>query len=421
MFTLIKILWNILTGAHTHLKWLKERDKEYSLETTQYSRYSDPWLIFTILALMSIGLTMVYSASIVRSGVVFKNPEHFFHNQVGFMIGGLFCMWLVSKIPYQVWGNFAYVNFTLSILLLCLVFSPLGKSVNGAHRWINFGFNFQPVEWVKVTWIIILCHYHSHPHLNMASKKTTLIPLLMALTFTIPLSLQPDLGSIIVLGFIFFISFYLAGGFIRNLIIIGFVPAIVLIFFMFKRFGHIINRINSFMAQFTDPQDMDYNVKQALISFGSGRWFGVGVGQSSQKGFFLPEAHTDFIFDIYGEEFGLVGVVILVGLYMCLFLRGLYIARHAPTVFGSHLAALVSIMILAQALINMSMAIGLLPTKGLTLPLVSYGGSSIIITCVALGILLNISRKTPPSRFSFKLIEWSRKFPKARRYHFHQS
>jgi cell division protein FtsW len=405
-------IWKMISGSSTHLKWLKE--KENSQITVQYSRYSDRWLIFTILALMSIGLMMVYSASVVKSGVLFKNPEHFFHQQFRFMVGGLLLIGIVSRIPYQVWGNSSYLFFGISVIFLLLVFSPYGKVVNGARRWIYLGFNFQPVELVKITWILLLCHYHSDPKLNMAKISSTLLLLGYAVLFAIPLILQPDFGSILFLLLLFGISFFIAGGFILRLIVGLGTPVFIIGLIMSNRFAHILNRINSFIAQFTGHQDVDYNVQQALISFGSGRWFGVGVGQSSQKGFFLPEAHTDFIFDIYGEEFGLLGVLVLVGLYLFLFLRGLYIARNASTVFGNHLASLISIMILTQALINMSMAIGLLPTKGITLPLISYGGSSLLIMCLTLGILLNISRQTPTSHIGLALINLSRKCYKAR-------
>lgn len=418
--SLFSMLWGFLIGRYTHLRWLDERDREQ--ETVQFSKFSDIPLIITIISLLSIGIVMVYSASIVRSGLIQKNPEFFFDQQLRFMIFGVCLMFVVSRIPYQVWGNFSYVFFGASLILLVLVLSPMGKVVNGSRRWLNVGFfNFQPVEIVKFTWILFLSHYYSNPKLNMGSAKNLIGPAIGGVLAIGALAAQPDFGSAIFLVLLFFASFLLAGGRLIHLLWVC-IPTALFGVIMSNRFQHIFYRVNTFLAQFFDDEaKIGYNLKQALISFGSGKWFGVGVGNSSQKSFFLPEAHTDFIFDIYGEEFGLLGVFVLVGLYVYLFLRGFYIARSAPTIFGSHLAALTSIMILMQALINMAMAIGLLPTKGITLPLISYGGSSLIIVCFALGILINVSRRTASSRFGLLLIEWSQMFTHSRKNdHFHR-
>ena len=194
--------------------------------------------------------------------------------------------------------------------------------------------------------------------------------------------------------FYFAAIFILVGGTWKLIAVIA-ATGISMIGLMMAFYSHPRKRIMSFWNQLMGTGEVDYNLKQALISFGSGRVHGTGLGEGTQKRYYLPEAHTDFIFDIYGEEFGFIGVLILVGLYFALFLRGLKIARNCPTVFGSVLGAGISIAIFMQALINMGMSIGLLPTKGLTLPLVSYGGSSLILVCFSLGILINLSKATP--------------------------
>jgi cell division protein FtsW len=405
-------IWEFITGRRTHRHWLLERER--SQQDPPSSTPIDITLLITIMALLSIGLVMVYSSSIVRSGISRGDPEHFFHQQLVFMVIGFVVMWVVSRIPYVIWGNASTVLCGLSVLSLIIVLTPLGKSVNGAQRWIQLGVNIQPVELMKFTWILFLCHYYSDPKVNMGSMKNLIIPGLTAVVIILLLAGQPDFGSAIIIAFLFSVSFFLAGGAFYHLIVSILVPMGLFGLAMSHRFTHIIKRLNSFTSQFQEGAGPDYNLQQALISFGSGRWTGVGVGKSSQKGFFLPEAHTDFIFDIYGEEFGFLGVLVLVGLYFLFFLRGLYIARNATTTFGSHLAALISILFVIQALINMAMAIGLLPTKGLTLPLISYGGSSLIVICIGLGVLLNISRRSKHSPFEIKLISLSQSLLRAR-------
>ena len=405
-------IWEFITGRRTHRYWLLERERSQQSQPSISS--IDTPLLITIMALLSIGLVMVYSSSIVRSGVSRGDPEHFFHQQLIFMGIGLVMMWIVSRIPYAIWGNASTLLCGVSILTLIIVLTPLGKSVNGAQRWIHLGVNIQPVELMKFTWTLFLCHYYSDPKVNMGSMKNLIIPGLTAVVIILLLAGQPDFGSAIIIAFLFSVSFFLAGGAFYHLIISIFVPMALFGLAMSHRFAHIIKRLNSFTSQFQDGTRPGYNLEQALISFGSGRWSGVGVGKSSQKGFFLPEAHTDFIFDIYGEEFGFIGVLVLVGLYFLFFLRGLYIARNATTMFGSHLAALISILFVIQALINMAMAIGLLPTKGLTLPLVSYGGSSLIVISIGLGVLLNISRRAQNTPFEVKLINLSQSLFRAR-------
>lgn len=369
-------------------------------------RDADIPLILIISCLMMIGLVMVYSSSIVRAGLpkggVDGQPEFFFNHQILYMSIGIFLMFIVSRIPYQCWAMLASVMYLAGLVGLLLVFSPIGKTVNGAHRWINLGINIQPIEFTKFAWITLLCVWFGDNKQDMNRFNTFLIPALGLIPIGILLGFQPDFGSMIIVSVIFVITYLTAGGTFKKLIIPSMFVIAPASFVMYYNFGHIGERLKNFIKIVTDPYNVEYNLQQALVSFSSGRFWGVGLGQSSQKEYFLPEAHTDFILAIFGAEFGFIGVVILVGLYVAFLFRCLHIARLAPDLFGALIVTVSSLMLVAQAFINMSMAIGMLPTKGLTLPLISYGGSSLLITCFTLGVILNVSRRTLPTSSGIK-------------------
>ena len=377
-------------------------------------------LILMITCLMMVGLLMVYSSSIVRAGLprggVAGNPEFFFEYQAKFMMIGIFIMAVVSYIPYQVWGLLSSLMLTVGLIGLVLVFSPVGKTVNGAHRWINIGINIQPIEFVKFAWILALCLWFGDRRQDMNRKYVFWCPLVGLLPIIVMLGLQPDFGSTIIITFIFLTTFLVSGGIWKHLVLpIGLI-AIPGGFVMMYKFDHILRRLNDYLTVFSNPDKIEYNLRQALISFCSGRISGVGLGQSSQKEYFLPEAHTDFILAIFGAEYGFIGVLLLVALYLSFFARCLYIARRSSDLFGALAVTMIAIMFCVQAFINMAMAIGLLPTKGLTLPLISYGGSSLLITCFSLGLILNVSRYASPTNFGIKMLRWAsllHPFPRA--------
>ena len=380
-------------------------------------------LVLMITCLMMVGLLMVYSSSIVRAGLprggVAGNPEYFFEYQAKFMMIGVVVMAFVSYIPYQVWGLLSSVMLAAGLVGLALVFSPVGKTVNGAHRWINIGINIQPIEFVKFAWILALCLWFGDRRQDMNRKYVFWCPILGLLPIIVMLGLQPDFGSTIIITFIFLMTFLISGGIWRHLVLPLGLIAIPGGFFMMYKFNHILRRLNDYLTVFSNPDKIEYNLKQALISFCSGRISGVGLGQSSQKEYFLPEAHTDFILAIFGAEYGFIGVILLVALYLSFFARCLYIARRSSDLFGSLAVTMIAIMFCVQAFINMAMAIGLLPTKGLTLPLISYGGSSLLITCFSLGFILNVSRYTPPTTLGIKMLRWAsllHPFPKVFRF-----
>ena len=376
--------------------------------TSQKNRVDLP-LVLMISCLMALGLLMVYSSSIVRAGLprggVAGNPDFFFEQQAKFMVMGVFLMAIISRVPYQVWGLLSSALLFVGFIGLALVFSPLGKTVNGAHRWINIGINIQPIEFVKLAWILGLSLWFSDRRQDMNRHYVLWCPILALLPLIGMLGAQPDFGSALIMVFILLVTFLISGGVWRHLILPMGLIGVVGVPVMMTKFHHISRRLNDYLVVYTKPEDIEYNLQQALISFCSGRFSGVGLGQSSQKEYFLPEAHTDFILAIFGAEYGFIGIACIVGLYIALLSRCLFIARRASDLFGTLSATMIAVMFSVQAFINMAMAIGLLPTKGLTLPLVSYGGSSLLITCFSLGIILNISRDATPTRRGIRLLK----------------
>ena len=426
IYKLIRYLIHYAYGRINHLKWAdewkqleaKERAHRRNGEPIVPSK-SDPILMFCVFTLIGIGIVMVYSSSVVRAGSI--DPAlstRFLDQQVIFATSGLLLLYISSHIPYQTWFNLSYWLFCIGVLmLLATKFPVIGKKVNGAARWLRYPFTFQPSELFKIFWLFALCHYYGTQErtVNMNSfKSSLLVPILLfASCAAFGLLRQPDLGSFIFCMIIFGGIYIVAGA--SKLYVFGLVGAsLIASSTAFIFWEHPRQRIQSYMSQLTDPTKMGYNLEQALISFSEGKVWGEGVGQSHQKKFFLPEAHTDFIFDIYGEEFGFIGVIFLISVYVILFLRGLKIARFADSLFGQLLAFGITLMIFAQALINMGMSIGLLPTKGLTLPLISYGGTSILVVCFSLGILINISKRnvTPPMWAStiYESSKWFNRF-----------
>ena len=382
--------------------------------TKQRQRPVDIQLILIISCIMAIGLVMVYSSSIVKAGVPRNglpgDPEYFFRQQTVFMGLGVCIMYVVSRIPYQVWGLASFWTFLIGVIGLVLVFSPLGKTVNGAHRWINIGINIQPIEFVKFSWILLLSLWFGDRQQDMSRVRMFLIPIIPLGLLVILLSMQPDLGSILITIVIFGTAYLISGGIIKRYAPFIIFFLLIAIAGMGMKFDHVTSRLSGFINVWTGTEIKDYNLRQALISFCSGRVTGVGLGNSSQKEYFLPEAHTDFIMTIYGAEFGFIGVLVLVSLYVLFLNRCLYIARRAPDLFGALAATMFALIISMQAFINMAMAVGLLPTKGLTLPLVSYGGSSILITCLSIGVILNISRAAYPTQRGLELIIFMSRF-----------
>jgi len=354
----------------------------------------DPWLLVPVVLLSSLGVIMVASASIAISEGQGLGPYHYLVRHVIYVCLGLLLASSFRVIPIAFLERICRPMMALAVLALLLVFVPgLGHSVNGSSRWIRLGlFNFQVVEAVKLMVIIWMAGYLVRKSENVRRRFfDTLKPLLLAGLLTGILLLQPDMGSAAVITAVVGGMVWLAGAAWRHILALG--------LFALPVFGYAamepyrLRRIVSFLDPWSDPFQGGFQLTQALIAVGRGELFGVGLGASVQKLFYLPEAHTDFIFAVLAEELGLLGVIVVLTLFMLLVARIMSIgsmAHRAGKPFAGNLAFGIGLWIALQVLVSIGVNLGVLPTKGLTLPLISSGGSSVLMTFVALGVVFRI-------------------------------
>jgi cell division protein FtsW len=356
-------------------------------------RQYDLILVLVTLALVTIGTVMVYSASSFMAMERFHDEYRFLKRQLVFVLLGLVAMSIMSKIPYRHLRKGAYPGIVLSFTLLVLVLVPgFGNTVGGATRWITLGgFSFQATGLVKVALVLFLAHFLTKKSEHMKEfLKVFLVPLIITFAMIGLILLQPDFGTSVVVMIVALFMLFLAG--CRVLYISGVVAAFLpvgIALIMYKSYR--LKRILSFLNPWQDPTDTGFQIIQSFISFGSGGTFGVGVGNSMQKLFYLPEPHTDFIFSVIAEEGGFIAVTAVIALFAILVVRGFMTALAAGDLFGTLLAGGLTVVIAVEVFINMACVMGLLPTKGLALPFLSYGGTSLIITMSIVGVLLNIS------------------------------
>jgi len=351
-------------------------------------------LILSSVALLIIGVVMISSASMDIAVETMGNGYHYVIRQLMFAVMGCMLALVSVNVPVAWWERSGWLLLGIGLLLLVLVLTPLGHTVNGSTRWIPFGlFNVQVSEVAKLCLIAYLAGYVVRRRDELLNTWPGFLkPLGVLGIASALLVIQPDFGATVVLvtaaaGMIFLSGVRLSRfvPLIATLVVIG----VVLILTQPYR----LKRVVSYLDPWKDQFDTGYQLTQSLIAFGRGEWTGVGLGNSIQKLFFLPEAHTDFIFAIIAEEFGLLGSLIVLGLFTVLVVTGFVIARRAEKAdmpFGACFAYGITLLIGLQAGINMAVSTGLLPTKGLTLPLVSYGGSSLMISCICIGILARV-------------------------------
>ena len=351
-------------------------------------------LIVTVL-LVLFGALMIYSTTSVitpvdaRKGIT---EFHYFKRHLFTIVIGLFFMFFAYLMKPSVMRGMAIPLLVVSFLLLILVFIPsVGVSAGGAKRWLRlWPSTFQPSELVKLSMVVFLGWYMSRPEYRTDRFWSFLIPVSILAGFQIAIIKQPDFGAAMSLAILTFAMLFISGMKLRYLasLSIAAVPVVVMLIMEPYR----LKRVTSFLNPWADPQGSGFQLVQSFIALGSGGMTGVGLGSSQQKLLYLPESHTDFIFSIIGEEFGFIGVTAIVMLFLVLFLKGVSIANRTQDRFGYYLAIGLSLMVALQALINFAVATGLIPTKGLPLPFISYGGSSLLVNLIAIGMLLNISR-----------------------------
>lgn len=360
----------------------------------EYDR-SLAWAAFLLVA---TGLVMVYSASIaIAEGSRFtgNNSAYFLIRQSIFLALALFAATLTFMVPVRVWQTSAPWFFLAGMGLLVLVLVPgIGREVNGARRWLNLiVFNFQPSELMKLAAVLYAADYTVRKHAVMKSFKKGLLPMLgVMLGVSWLLLREPDFGALVVVAVTTFGILFLGGMNGRHFVALVGMLAVGFAALVLSS-PYRMQRIFGFMDPWADAYGKGYQLSHALIAFGRGEWFGVGLGASVEKLHYLPEAHTDFLLAVIAEELGFVGVFAVMGLFVWLVFRAFAIGRQAA-LQERHFAALtaqgIGIWIGFQTLINMGVNVGLLPTKGLTLPLMSFGGSGLVVNCVALAILLRI-------------------------------
>jgi cell division protein FtsW len=355
----------------------------------------DPLLLGAVLTLLATGIVMVASASLTIADKQFGQPLFFLVRQLIFVSIGLGVVYFTVRIPLDWWEQRRTALLGLALILLVLVLIPgIGHEVNGSQRWLRVGpVGIQATELAKLAVINFMAGFLVKHHRSVQYTFSGFLrPLIIVGMVSVLILAEPDFGSVVVLGSTVLGMAFLAGARLRHFIVMA---SLVLAAFIALAVSspYRWERLTTFMNPWADQFDSGYQLTQALIAFGRGSWTGVGLGAGLQKWFYLPEAHTDFVFAVIGEEFGLLGVVAVVAMYGVLVGRGFFIGRKAyenQQLFASFLAYGLSLWLALQAVVCMGVNIGLLPTKGITLPLVSYGGSSLVITLIAAGLLLRI-------------------------------
>ncbi|WP_338087079.1 putative lipid II flippase FtsW [Nitrincola schmidtii] len=355
----------------------------------------DPYLLLTVLALMLIGFVMISSASMDVAARDFGSPYHFIMRQGLFMILALITLAVVSVIPIHLWEKFSVPLLVIGGFTLLLVLIPgIGREVNGARRWISLGFfNLQVSELAKIFMVVYISGYLVR---RLSEVRTTwsgvMKPALPMAIYVGLLISQPDFGVTVVLMCTVMGMVFLSGmRFFQFIVVLS--AGVAMAVFLAMTQPYRVQRLKTFLDPWADPFGAGYQLSQAQIAFGRGEWFGTGLGNSIQKLFYLPEAHTDFIYSILAEELGLVGALIVVLLYCFLVYRIFVTGRRAETqqrFFMSYVCYGFAFIFAGQALINVGVNVGALPTKGLTLPLLSYGGSSLLASAVMIAIILRI-------------------------------
>jgi cell division protein FtsW len=360
---------------------------------------SDAWLFAAFVVIAGIGLVMVASASVSIAHRSHLPDLFYFWKQASSLLFGVVCAWLVTLIPLRLFERFSTVLLLVGALLLAAVLVPgVGHEVNGAMRWLRFGpVAFQASEAVKLAVIIYVAAYLVRHHEQVRSDFVGFIkPVGVVTVIAALLLLEPDYGAAVVLFSTALGMLFLGGVPLLRFFLWGIV-AVSTLACLAVMVPYRMLRLMAFMDPWADPYDSGFQLTQALIAFGRGEWFGVGLGNGIQKLFYLPEAHTDFVFAVLGEELGLAGTLAIIVLFMFLIWRIFFIgglAERKGMRFGAYIAYGIGLLIGLEAFINMGVNIGLLPTKGLTLPLMSYGSNSIIMICIALGFVQRVAKES---------------------------
>ena len=354
----------------------------------------DGWLFAVTLLLIFIGLVMVFSASAVMAKERYGSGYFFLLRQLGWAVAGILVMVLAMKIDYRRYKQPAVVFSLLGLTTLMLISVFFLDRSHHTHRWIHWGpLSLQPSEMAKPALILFLAFFLESRTKSMKDWRNTVLPAAVpTLIFISLIVFQPDLGTAIACAAITGCVLFVAGLDLRYLGY-AFAASLLPLYFLIFHVAYRRARILAFLDPYSDPQGRGFHIIQSLIAVSTGGITGVGLMEGKQKLFYLPEPHTDFIFAVTAEELGLVGALVIVLLFAIFLWRGVRIALRTQDMFGRFLAVGITSMIVVQAFINISVVLGLMPTKGIPLPLVSYGGSSLLVTLACIGVLLNISKQ----------------------------
>ncbi len=352
----------------------------------------DRLLIISTLLLVAAGVVMVYSTSYIMAMNRFGDKYFFVKKHLTFAVAGLLFFIAAVKVPYGVYRKMAYPILVLSVIFLVCIYIPgLGFTAGGARRWVRLGpIAFQPSEPAKLAAIVFLAYSLAAKGENIKRFSTGLLPNILFPGLLVGLIImEPDLGTALTVASLTLLMNFVAGARITHLGMLG-IAASPFIYMVVHNFGYMMSRLQIYLDPWKDPSGKGFQMVQSFLAFGSGGLYGVGLGEGQQKLFFLPEAHTDFILSVIGEEFGLIGVGTIIGFYALFLYCGTKIALCAKDRHGTYLALGLTFMVALQAAMNMGVVLGLLPPKGLPLPFVSYGGTSLVVNMIAVGIILNV-------------------------------
>lgn len=358
----------------------------------------DKWLILATFGLIIIGLMMVASSSITISTKYYNQPFHFLIRQATYLGIGFILSLIILRINVDTWQKCSAPLLIMTLIMLCLVLIPgIGKVVNGSRRWISLGiFSVQVSEICKLAMVLYVSAYLVRQQAFITQKISSFIkPMLILCIVAALLLAEPDFGATVVISGTIMAMLFLAGVKFRYYIGLLFLVIFALSIMAFSS-PYRVERLTTFLNPWADQFNSGYQLTQSLIAFGRGGWFGSGLGEGVQKLFYLPEAHTDFLLAVLAEEEGVIGVVLVIFLYAIMVIRGIIIgldAHKQNLLFASYTAYGLTFWLAMQAIINISVNTGLLPTKGLTLPFLSYGGASLVLNCIVVAILLRIDHE----------------------------
>lgn len=360
------------------------------------NKQPDYVLIITIIALVILGLVVLSSASAVMSYERFGNNYYFFTHQLLYgVIFGIIAFLITSRIDYHYWKKLAAIMLILTLGFLIVVFIPgLGLEYGGARRWIHLGsFTFQPTELTKLTFLLYLATWLDKRQKGIKDWKYGFVPFVTILgVISFLIIMQPDVGTMSIIILIAITTYFVAGAKYSHLAVLG-AGGIAGFIMLIKLAPYRMARLTVFLNPELDPQGIGYQINQALLAIGSGGLFGRGLGKSIQKYNYLPEASGDSIFAIIAEELGFIRILLLIGLFLILAIRGFNIAKKAPDFYGKLLATGITSWICFQAFMNIAAISGLMPLTGIPLPFVSYGGSALLLSLAAMGILVSVSKQ----------------------------